>query len=93
VGLLREYWFPGHVTVSDVSVGTGRMREGFVWLDRSKCGRENIGREEEGTSLGRVEMGSYTVILRLTLDHEASVTATDNEVLCRQCWRHEGVTL
>jgi hypothetical protein len=36
LGLLRAYWFPGHVTASDGSVGTGSMGAGFVWLDRSK---------------------------------------------------------
>jgi ribonuclease HI len=81
VGLLRAYWFAGHVTVSDGSVGTGSMGVVFVWLDRSKCGSERIGREEEGASSGRPEMGA--VILRRTPDHEDLVTATDNEVLCR----------
>ncbi len=83
LGLLRAYWFPGHVTASDGSVGTGSMGAGFVWLDRSKCGRERIGREEEGTSSGRSEMGAYTAILRRTPDHEDLITATDSEVLCR----------
>ena len=30
LGLLRTYWLPGHVTVSDGSVGTGSMGAGFV---------------------------------------------------------------
>jgi hypothetical protein len=30
LGLLRAYWFPGHVTASDGSVGTGSMGAGFV---------------------------------------------------------------
>ena len=50
--LLRAYQFPGHVTTSDGSVGAGSMGTGFVWLDRSRCGSERIGREEEGTSSG-----------------------------------------
>ncbi len=64
LGLLRVYQFPGHVTTSDGSVGAGSMGTGFVWLDRSKCGSERIGRKEEGTSSGRAEMGAYVVILR-----------------------------
>ena len=83
MGLLRAYWFTGHVTASDGSVGTGSMGAGFVWMDRSKCGSERIGREEDGASSGRAEMGAYTVILRRTPDHEDLVTATDSEVLCR----------
>jgi ribonuclease HI len=83
MGLLRAYWFVGHVTVSDGSVGTGSMGSDFVWLDRSKCGSEHIGREEEGSSSGRAEMGAYAAILRRTPDHEDLVTTTDNEVLCR----------
>jgi ribonuclease HI len=74
--LLRAYWFAGHVTASDGSVGTGRMGAGFVWLDRSKCGSERIGREEEGASSGRAEMGACTAILRRTPNHEDLVTAT-----------------
>jgi hypothetical protein len=83
MSLLRAYWFAGHVTASDGSVGTGSMGSGFVWLDHSKCGSERIGREEEGTSSGRAEIGSYVAILRRTPDHEDLVTATDSEVLCR----------
>ena len=66
------------------------MGAGFVWLDRSKCGSERIGREEEGASSGRVEMGPYAVILRRTPDHEGLVTATDSEVLCRVVTRWVG---
>ena len=51
----RAHQFPGHVTTSDVSVGAGSMGAGFVWLDRSKCGSEQVGREEEGTRSGREE--------------------------------------
>jgi ribonuclease HI len=83
MGLLRAYWFDGHVTASDGSVGTGSMGAGFVWLDRSKDGSERVGREEEGTSSGRAEMGAYAAILRRTPDNEDLVTATDSEVLCR----------
>ena len=32
LGLLRAYQFPGHVTASDGSVGTGSMGAGFVWM-------------------------------------------------------------
>ncbi len=86
MGLLRAYWFAGHVTASDGSVGTGRMGAGFDILRASshsflKCGSERIGREEEGASSGRAEMGAYTVILRRTPDHEDLVTTTDREVL------------
>ncbi len=35
--VLWAYWFAGHVTASDGSVGTGSMGAGFVWLDRNKC--------------------------------------------------------
>ena len=56
-------------------------RTGFVWLDRSRCGSERIGREEEGTSSGRAEMGAYAAILRRTPDHEDLLTRTDSEVL------------
>ncbi len=73
LGLLRAYGFSGHFTASDGSVGTGSMGAGFVWLDRSKCGSERIGREE-GASSGRAEMGAYAAILRRTPDHEAPVT-------------------
>ena len=30
MGLLRDYWFAGHVTASDGSVGTDSMGTGFV---------------------------------------------------------------
>jgi ribonuclease HI len=68
----------------------GSMGAGFVWLDRSKCGSERIGREEEGTSSGRAEIGAYAAILRRTPDHEDLVTATDSEVLCRVVGRWVG---
>ena len=55
MGLLRAYWFAGHVTESDGTVGTVSMGAGFVWLDRSKCGSEHIGREEEGSSSERAD--------------------------------------
>jgi hypothetical protein len=90
MGLLRAYWFAGHVTASDGSVGTGSMGPGFVWLDRSKCGSERIGREEEDASSGRAEIGAYVAILRRTPDHEDLVTATDSEVLCRVVGRWVG---
>jgi hypothetical protein len=90
MGLLRAYWFAGHVTASDGSLGTGSMGAGFVWLDCSKCGSERIGREEEGASSGRAEMGAYGAILRRTPDHEDLVTATDSEVLCRVVGRWVG---
>jgi ribonuclease HI len=61
----------------------GIMGAGFVWMDRSKCGSERVGREEEGTSSGRAEMGAYAAILRRTPDNEDLVTTTDSEVLCR----------
>jgi hypothetical protein len=51
-------------------VGAGSMGSGFVWLYRSKCGSERIGREVEGKSSGRAEMGTYAAILRRTPDHE-----------------------
>ncbi len=88
--LLWAYWFDGNVTASDGSVGTGSMGAGFVWMDRSKCGSERVGREEEGTSSGRAEMGAYAAILRRTPDHEDLVTATDSEVLCRVVGRWVG---
>ena len=72
------------------SVGTGSMGTGFVWLDRSKCGGERVGREEEGTSSGRTEMGAYVAILRNTPDHEDLLTAKDSEVLCRLVGRWVG---
>ena len=90
LGLLRAYQFPGHVTASDGSVGMGSMGAGFVWLDRSRCGSERIGREEEGTSSGRAEIGAYAAILRRTPDHEDLLTATDSEVLCRLVGRWVG---
>ena len=58
------------------------MGTGFVWLDRSEYDNERIGREEGGTISGGAEMGSYTVILRHTPDHEDSITSTDSEVHC-----------
>ena len=66
------------------------MGAGFVWLDRSKCGSERVGREEEGTSSGRAEIGAYAEILRHTPDHEDLVTTTDSEVLCRLVCRWVG---
>jgi hypothetical protein len=66
------------------------MGAGFVWLDRSKCGSERIGREEEGASSGRAEMGAYAAILRRAPDNEDLVTATDSEVLCRLVGRWVG---
>jgi ribonuclease HI len=59
-------------------------------MDRSKCGSERIGGEEEGTSSGRSEMGAYDVILRRTPDHEDLLTTTDSEVLCRLVGRWVG---
>ena len=76
--------------MSDGSVGMGSMGEGFVWLNRSKCGSERVGQEEEGTSSGRAEIGAYAAILRRTPDHEDLVTATDSEVLCRLVSRWVG---
>jgi len=76
--------------VSDGSVGLGSMGAGFVWLDRSKCGSDRVGREEEGTSSARAEIGAYAAILRRTPDHEDLVTATDSEVLCRLVSRWVG---
>jgi hypothetical protein len=72
------------------SVDTGSMGTGFVWIDRSRCGRERIGREEEGDSSGRVEIGVYDVILRRTPDNEDLVMTTDSEVLCRVVSRWVG---
>ncbi len=83
MGFLQSYWFDGHVTSSDGSVGTGSMGAGFIWLDRSKDRSERVGREEEDIRSGRAEMGVYAVILRRTSDNEDLVMATDSEVLCR----------
>ena len=44
---------------------------------------ERIGRDEEGTSSGRAELGGYTVILKHTPDTQDLLTVTDSEVLCR----------
>ncbi len=59
LGLLRTYHFPGHATASDESVGSDCMGAGFTWMDSSlkHCGSERIGRDEEGTSSGRAELG------------------------------------
>jgi hypothetical protein len=59
LGLLRAYHFPGHATTSDESVGSDCMGAGFTWMDSSlkHCGSERIGRDEEGTSSGRAELG------------------------------------
>ena len=51
---------------------------------------ERIGREEEGTSSGRAEMGAYAAILRHTPDHENLLTVTDSGVLCRLVGRWVG---
>ena len=85
LGLLRAYHFPGHVTASDGSVGSDCMGAGFTWMDSSlkRCGSERIGRDEEGTSSGRAELGGYAAILKRTPDTQDLVTATDSEVLCR----------
>jgi hypothetical protein len=56
MGLLRACQFPGHVTTSDVSVGTGCMGAGFVWLDqvrerahRTKGGKYKLGESGDGS--------------------------------------------
>ena len=83
--MLGAYHFPGHVTASDGSVGPGCMGTGFTWMDGSleRCGCGRIGRDEEGTSSGRAELGGYAAILKRTPDTQDLVTATDSEVLCR----------
>jgi hypothetical protein len=63
MGLFRTYMFDWNVTTSDGSVGTDNMGAAFVWVDHSKCGRE-----EEGASSGRAEMGADASILRRTPD-------------------------
>jgi hypothetical protein len=85
LGLLRAYHFPGYVTVSDGSVGSDCMGAGFTWMDSSlkRCSSERIGRDEEGTSSGRPELGGYAAILKRTPDTQDLVTVTDSEVLCR----------
>ena len=61
------------------------MGAGFTWMDSSlkRCGRERIGRDEEGTSSGRAVLGGYTAILKRSPDTQDLLTATDSEVLCR----------
>ena len=54
MGFLRAYWFAGHVTASDDSVGTGSMGAVFVWMDRSKCGSEHIGKKKIPWLLGKM---------------------------------------
>jgi hypothetical protein len=68
LGLLRSYHFPGHVTAADGSVVPDCMGAGFTWMDSSlkRGGSERIGREEEGTSSGRAELGGYAAILNRT---------------------------
>ena len=54
------------------------------WWSGTELGdNERVGREEEGTSSGREEIGAYVVILRHTPDHENLITSTDSEVLGR----------
>ena len=81
--IATTYHFPGHVTVSDGSVGSDCMGAGFTWMDSSlkRCGSERIGRDEEGTSSGRADLGGYTAILKHTPDTQDLVTVTDSEVL------------
>jgi hypothetical protein len=61
------------------------MGAGFTWMDSSlnHYGIERIGRDEEGTSSGREDLGGYSVILKRTPDTQDLVTVTDSEVLCR----------
>ena len=61
------------------------MGEGFTWIDRfmERCGSERIGRDEEGTSSGRAELGGYTAILKSTPFAQDLVTVIGSEVLCR----------
>ena len=63
-------------------------------MDRSlkRCDSERIGRDEEGTSSGRTELGGYTVILKHTPDTQDLLTSTDREVLSRlvQRWIDQG---
>ena len=85
LGLLRTYHFPGHVTVSDGSVGSDCMGTGFTWMDSSlkRYGSERIGRDEEETSSERAELGGFAAILKRTPDTQDLVTVTDSEVLYR----------
>ena len=57
------------------------MGAGFTWMDRSleHCGSKRIGRDEEGTSSGREELGRYEVIVKRTPDTQDLVTETDSE--------------
>jgi hypothetical protein len=59
------------------------MGAGFTWMDSSlkRCGSQRIGRDEEGTSSGRAELGGYAAILKRTPDTQDLVTVTDSEVL------------
>jgi ribonuclease HI len=83
LGLLRAYHFPEHVTASDGSVGPDCMGAGFTWMDSSPKRSKRIGRDEEGTSSGRADLGGYAASLKRTPDTQDLVTATDSEVLCR----------
>ncbi len=54
----------------DGSIGPGCMGAGFTWMDRfmESCGSERIGRDKEGTSSVRAELGGNTAILKRTPD-------------------------
>ena len=73
----KEWWAGTELGL--LSVGPDCIVAGFTWMDRSlkRCGSERIGRDEEGTSSGRAELGGYAAILKRTPDTQDLITVTD----------------
>ena len=65
--LIETIWEEG--SGEDGSVDPVYMGPGFTWMDRTLkiCDSERIGREEEGTSSGIMDLGGYVVILKCGL--------------------------
>ena len=84
VGLLGEYGFQGVTLGVDGSCKDGKMGSGcckFKEEGADKCAR--VGREEEGTSSNRPELGGIVLALQSAALSKDTLLLCDNEaVLC-----------
>jgi hypothetical protein len=84
VGLLGGYGFQGVTLGVDGSCKDGKMGSGcckFKEEGADKCAR--VGREEEGTSSNRPELGGIVLVLQSAALSEDALLLCDNEaVLC-----------
>jgi len=62
-GLLGIYKFPGSVHATDGSNDKGVMGAGYIKLDEYRCGCCQLGRDEEGNSYNRAELGAACLAL------------------------------